>query len=264
MSETAVKEKISVPKKEYKKLRAFFAIVVKFLICFLSARTSLFFEIAPFGPASLLATGGGVFSYIGAMVGYFSIGSFEGLFFTTIVYILKIFIRSEKTDSPILLAGGSIVYASIILQGGFLPYSVILRFLSVLVTAFSYFPLKKAYKAQFKKSTALKFTKKEGYSSIFLLFVTVLGIRNDTVLYLVNISDVIKIYLITAAAYLSGIGGGAAIGAIFGILSGANSMDSAMVMSLYSLFGFFSGIFSKFTKLTAVLGLFCAYVFSCI
>jgi len=264
MSETVIKEKISVPKKHHKKLKKFFLASVKFLICFLSARTSLFFEIAPFGPASMLATGGGAISYIGAMVGYFTTGSFEGLFFTTIIYILKIFIKSEKADSPLLLAGGSIVYASIILQGGFLPYNVILRFLSVLVTAFSYFPLKKAYKAQFKKSTALKFTKKEGYCSIFLLFVTVLGIRNDMIVYLVNLSDIIKIYIITAAAYLSGIGGGAAVGAIFGILSGTSSTNSAMIMSLYSLFGFFSGIFSKFTKLTSVLGLFCAYVFACI
>ena len=145
MTKTMIKEKISMPKKEHRKLKKIFLNTVKFLICFLSSRTSLFFEIAPFGPASMLATGGGAFSYIGAMVGYFTVGSFEGLFYTTIVYILKIFIKNEKTDSPILLAGGSIVYASIILQGGFLPYSVILRFLSVLVTAFSYFPIKIFY-----------------------------------------------------------------------------------------------------------------------
>ena len=151
MNNSLVKEKISKPKKERKKLNILKESSVKFILCFLVSRTELFFETAPFGPAIMLATGGNSISYIASMLGYFTLGNFEGLFFTTVVYIMKIFLKSDKADCPILLAGGSIVYASIILQGGFLPYSVILRFISVIVTAFSYFPLKKAYKAQFIK-----------------------------------------------------------------------------------------------------------------
>ena len=264
MNISAVKEKVSIPKKEYKKLKKAAGICIKFLICFLTSRTSLFFETAPFGPSAVLALGGGAIPYIGAMLGYFTAESFEGLFYTTIIYIMKIFIKSEKADAAILLVGGAVVYASIILQGGFLPYSVILRFVSVIITAFSYFPLKKGYKAQFVKPSSLKFTKKEGYCSIFLLFTVILGIKNDTMVHLLNISDILKIYIITVAAYITGVGGGAAAGAILGILSGENGNDCAITMALYSLFGFFSGIFSKFTKFTAVLGLFCSYVFACI
>lgn len=264
MKNTVLTEKISAPKNNRKRLKKFLSAIIRFAVCFLSARTSLFFELTPFGPACMLATGGGAISYIGSMLGSFSVDSFEGLFYTTLVYIIKIFVRSDKADSPILFAGGCIAYASIALQGGFLPYSIILRLLSVCLTAFSYFPLKKAYKAQFVKAPTLKFTKKEGYCSVLLLLVIIMGLRNDAIIYLVNISDILKIYVIIAAAYFTGIGGGAAMGAIFGILSGTGGEKSVLIMSLYSLFGFFSGIFAKFTKATAVLGLFCSYVFACI
>ncbi len=264
MTMSAVKEKISAPKKERKQLKRTALVLIRLAICFLSARTSLFFELRPFGISSVLALGGGPIAYIGAMLGYFSCDSFEGLFYTTVVYIMKIFIKNEKADCALLLVGGAIVYAAIILQGGFLPYSVILRFISVIVTAFSYFPIKKGYKAQFKKPFSLKFTKKEGYCSLFLLFTAVLGIGNETTVYLLNISDIAKIYIIAISAYIGGIGGGSAAGAVLGILSGESGMDCAVTMALYSLFGFFSGIFSKFTKFTAMLGLFCSYIFACI
>jgi hypothetical protein len=94
---------------------------------------------------------------------------------------------------------------------------------------------------------------------MFLLFSLISGIRTETVITFLNFHDILKFFLIAMAAYYFGIGGGSATGAILGMLSGYGVEYAALLMSVYSLFGFFAGIFSKFSKFTALLGLLFSY-----
>ncbi|MBQ7792512.1 MAG: SpoIIE family protein phosphatase, partial [Clostridia bacterium] len=97
---------------------------------------------------------------------------------------------------------------------------------------------------------------------MFLLFSLISGIHTENLIALLNLHDILKLWLIAMAGYYFGIGGGAATGAILGIVSGYRLEYASLLMSVYSLFGFFTGLFSKFSKFTALLGLFFSYVFS--
>lgn len=236
--------------------------LLHFFLSFFLGRTSLFFGIAPFGGAILLATGGSIASYVGAMLGSYTLGGYDTMGALTVCFLLKKLIRSERWDPLLIFISFGSVFAAVLLGSAPLPQDVIVKVVSLLLTLSSYYILKKAYRAQFVKSPQLKFTKDEAYCSLFLLFALLSGIRSETVVFLVRFHDILTFFVIARAAYSFGIGGGAATGAILGMLSGYTAEFATLSMSVYSLFGFFTGIFSKFNKFTALLGFLFSYVFA--
>lgn len=234
---------------------------VKFVFCFLVSRTSILFDMYPFSPCVMLASGCSFTSFFASLAGAVSCESFEGVFYVVTAFLLKIFLKNEKADFVNLLVSGTIVYASVITQSNFSPYDIIIRFFAVIITGASYYPLKTAYKAHFLKSKALKFTKKETYCSVFALFCIISGIGNGF-LWFLNLGNVFKIYAVSLCSYSMGIGVGATVGTIFGLLGGANYKDVAICMAVYSFMGTAEGLFAKFSKITTVLGCLCAYTFT--
>ncbi len=239
--------------------------LLHFFLAFFLSRTSLFFgtfHMAPFGGSVLLATGASLPAYVGSMLGSYTMGSYETMGAITLCFLLKIIIRKERLDPLLLFGSCGTVYVAVLLGSAPLPVEFIVKTISLMLTLSGYYILKKAYRAQFVKAQGLRFTKDETYCSLFLLFALLAGIRSDTVVFLVRMHDVLTFWLIARAAYSFGIGGGAATGAVFGMLSGRPMEFAALSMSVYSLFGFFTGIFSKFNKFTALLGFFFSYVFA--
>lgn len=233
-----------------------------FFLAFFLSRTSIFLEITPLCASSYLALGGGISPLLGAALGSLSIASLENIYILIACSLLKLILREERFDFPILFICVCSVWGIIFWLNPPVPQDIIIQTVSLLIACPSYFLLKKAYLAQFVKSCQLKFTKNETYASLFLLFSLISGIRSETFTQLVNLSDIIKFYLIAMAAYYCGIGSGAATGAFLGMLGGYRFEYSALSMSVYSVFGFFTGLFSKFSKFTALLGLVFSYVFS--
>lgn len=234
---------------------------LKFLFCFLVSRTNILFSLYPFSPAVMLASGGGYISFFASLFGAYTCESFEGIFYVTTVFLLKIFLKKENLNIINLLISGTIVYASVITQSDFSPYDIILCFLSVIITVACYYPLQTAYKAHFMKSKALNFTKKETYCSVFTLFCLISGIGKGF-FWFINTGNIFKIYTITLCSYTMGIGVGATVGTIFGLLSGGDFKDVTMSMAVYSFMGTAEGLFAKFSKFTTVLGCLCAYTFT--
>ncbi len=237
----------------------------RLLLCFLGfflSRTSLFLEIIPLPISAFLALGGGVFPFLGAFLGSLTVGAMDNLYSLVSALVLKALFREEKWDICNLIISHTAVWGVLLWLGEPAPYDIILKIVTLLIAALGYFVLKKAYRAQFVKSSQLKFTKDEAYCSLFLLFSLISGVHTETLITLLNFHDILKFWLIAMAAYYFGIGGGAATGAILGMLSGYQLEYSSLCMSVYSLFGFFTGLFSKFSKFTALLGLFFSYVFS--
>ncbi len=250
------------PRTKRKFQQKVFLNLLHFFLAFFLSRTSLFFRITPFGGSILLATGGGISAYLGAMLGSYTLGGYDTMIALSLCFLLKKFLRSERWDVFHLFFSFSLVFTVILLGQHPLPSDVIVKVISLILTVSGYYILKKAYRAQFVKSWQLKFTKDETYCSIFLLFALLSGIRSETVVSLVRFHDVLTFWMIARAAYSFGIGGGAATGAFLGILSGRPAELAALSMSVYSLFGFFTGIFAKFNKFTAFLGFLFSYVFA--
>ncbi len=240
----------------------FFQKCLKLILIFFISRTSLFFELNPFAPVIMLALGGDFFSFLSALLGAYTIESFEAVFYILTSFALKIFLKNEKFDLINIAVSGVIVYTSIITQNDFNPYDIILRFISILFSIGSYYPLKTACKAQFLKSKVLKFTKKEAYCSIFLLFAFLTGVNNTMIYHSLDFSNILKIYTVILCAAFFGAGTASATGAIIGILSASSSKNASFSMAYYSLMGLMTGIFAKFSKFTSILGLICTYIFS--
>lgn len=232
------------------------------LLAFFISRASIFLEIVPLPVSAFLSLGGGFAPFFGALAGAYSVRATEHLWSLVCALVLKALFREEKWDVCTLVVSHSAVSGVFLWLIEPTPYEVILKVVTLIIALLGYFVLKKGYRAQFVKSAQLKFTKEEAYCSLFLLFALVCGIRSETWLSLLNVHDVLKFWLISMAGYYFGIGGGAATGAILGMLSGYGPEYAATLMSVYSLFGFFTGLFSKFSKFTAGLGLLFSYVFS--
>lgn len=256
------KGKIERKKINSKSVETFFVKCIKLILIFFISRTSIFFELNPFAPPVMLALGGDFFSFAASLLGAYTIESFEAVFYILTAYALKIFLKKDKFDVINLSVSGVIVYTSIITQNDFNLYDIILRFVCILLSIGAYYPLKTACKAQFLKSKALRFTKKETYCSIFLLFAFLTGINNSIRYFSLDFSNILKIYIILLCSVFLGAGTASGAGAIIGILSGTSYKDSSFSMAYYSLMGLMSGIFAKFSKLTTVLGLLCTYMFS--
>lgn len=235
---------------------------MKFILIFFISRTSLFYVINPFSATVMLAFGGGIFNFLAALAGAYSAESFEAVFYILTSYVLKFFLKNEKFDIITVTVGGIIVYTSIISQNNFNLYDIILRLLCLLIAIGSYYPMKTAYKSQFLKSRVLKFTKKETYCSVFLLFCFIAGISDGIVYFTLNFSNIFKVYTLLLCADCFGVGTASSFGAIMGILSGNNFNKSTVYMSYYSIMGLMSGIFAKFSRVTSVLGLLCTFFFS--
>jgi len=252
------------PKRKKAEQKLFVCILfelLNFLLAFFLSRTSLFYKIAPFGGSVFLATGGGLSAYIGAVLGSYTVGGYDSIVALTLCFFLKRILRSERWDPYHLFFSFAGVFSVVLFTKDPLPSDVIVKIISVILTVASYYILKKAYRAQFVKASQLKFTHDETYCSVFLLFALLSGIRSETVIFLVRIHDILTFLVIARAAYSFGIGGGTTAGAILGILSGRPAEFATLSMSVYSLYGFFTGIFSKFTKVTACLGFLLSYVF---
>lgn len=229
---------------------------------FFLSRTSVFLKIVPLPVSAFLALGGGFFPFVGAFFGSVTAGAWDNGYSLLSAWVLKALFREEKWDIWNLLVSHLAVWGVLLWLGEPTPYDVILKVASLLISVLGYYVLKKAYRAQFVKSTQLKFTKDETYSTLFLLFALISGIHTEALVSLLNFHDILKFWLIGMAGYYFGIGGGAAAGAILGMLSGYPLEYASLCMSVYSLFGFFTGLFSKFSKFTAMLGLLFSYVFS--
>ena len=245
-----------------KKLSALGTGILLFLLGFFLSRTRIFFEITPLSVSTYLALGGGVIPLLGGMLGSYTVNSIENMFSLVCAFFLKKIFREEKWDSAYLFFSHTVVWSVILWMHEPVPMDLIVKAVTLLIAFVGYFVLKKAYRAQFVKSPQLKFTRQEAYCSLFLLFSLISGIHTETLITIVNFHDILKFFLISMASYYFGIGGGSATGAILGILSGYGVEYAALLMSVYSLFGFFTGIFSKFSKFTALLGLMLSYVFS--
>lgn len=235
--------------------------LLTFCLAFFLSRTSLLYGITPFGGSAFLAMGGGLFPYFGAILGSYTLGGYDTMVALTLCFLFKRLISGEKWDALQLFVSFGGVFAVVLLTTDPLPRDAILKVISVILTVSGYYILKKAYRAQFVKAPQLKFTRDETYCSLFLLFALVSGIRSETVVSLVRFHDVLTFFIIVRSAYSFGIGGGAAAGALLGILSGRPAEFATLSMSVYSLFGFFTGIFSKFNKFVAFLGFLFSYVF---
>lgn len=261
VKETEERKKTGLSSKRGEFLKTIARQGAKFIFCFLISRTSILFSLYPFSPAVMLASGGGFTAFFASLFGAVSCESFEGIFYVVTVFLLKIFLKNEKLDFANLLTSGVIVYASVITQSDFSPYDIIMCFLSVIISASSYYPLKTAYKSHFLKSKALKFTQKETYCSVFALFCLVSGIGTGF-LWFADFGNIFKIYIITLCSYSMGIGVGATAGAVFGLLSGGGYKDASVSMAIYSFMGTAEGLFAKFSKAATVLGCLCAYTFT--
>ncbi|MBO5409545.1 MAG: SpoIIE family protein phosphatase [Clostridia bacterium] len=236
--------------------------ILLFLLSFFLSRTSIFFGITPLPLSAFLALGGGISPLMGGMLGSYSVGMTQSICSLLAAFLLKKMFREEKWDPLILFVCQTATGGIFLWLAKALPYDVILFCVSLLVGMLGYFVLKKAYRAQFVKPKQLRFTRQETYCSLFLLFALLSGMRTETVVFLADVHTVLKIYCIAIGAYYFGIGGGASCGAVLGMLSGYRVEYSTLLMSVYSLYGFFTGIFCKFSKFTGFLGLLFAYVFS--
>lgn len=264
-TEKSEKPKAQKPKKSKKKRnlpRQVLLHLVHFFLAFFLSRTSLFYGIAPFGGSAFLATGGTIAAWLGATLGSYTLGNYDSMLALLLCFLLKIFLKKERWDPLLLLISFGTVSTVVLIGKPLYPIDFIVQVISLTLTVAGYYILKKAYRAQFVKSVQLKFTKDETYCSIFLLFALISGIRSKTAVALVSFHDVLTFWVIARAAYSFGIGGGAAAGAILGMLSGRPAEFAALSMSVYSLFGFFTGIFAKFNKFTAFLGFLFSYVFA--
>ena len=262
MTNTAVKVAEQPLKKEQKIAKTIAIGLVKFLLAFFLSRTSFFLGIIPFGASALLALGGGVFPLMGCLLGSYEAGSFENIVCVLAIYLIKFLIKDEKWDFVNILVSLTAVYTFTVMRKAYVPYDIILKASSVTLSILGYFVIKKAFKAQFVKSRQLKFSKNEAYASMFLLFAVVSGIKTENISMFINFSHIIKFYLIAMGGLYFGIGGGTATGAILGMMSGYNFEYSSLTMSVYSIFGFFTGVFSRFSKFTGLLGLLFSYVFA--
>ncbi len=266
--ETKEPKKLKKPKKSRHRHNVAETVLMgllHFFLAFFISRTSLFFDrfaMVPFGGSVLLATGGSLAAYVGTMLGSYTLGGYETMGAVSLCFLLKTILRKERFDPVFLFVSYATLSAAMMLGASPLPADIIVTSISLMLSVSGYYIIKKAYRAQFVKAQGLKFTKDETYCSLFLLFALLAGIRSETVVFLVRLHDVLTFWMIARAAYSFGIGGGAATGAVLGILSGRPMEFAALSMSVYSLFGFFTGIFSKFNKITALLGFFFSYVFA--
>ena len=236
--------------------------ILTFLLSFFLSRTSIFFGITPLSLSGFFALGGRAGALLGGMLGSYTVGKYESIYALGAAFLLKRLFPEEKWDIYLLFLCEAAVGSVFLWIRSALPYDVILFSVSLLISLAGYFLLKKAYRAQFVKPKNLSFTGQETYCSLFLLFAVISGLKTETVMFLADLHIVVKIYCILLGAYYFGIGGGASCGAILGILSGYRMEYSTLLMSIYTLFGFFAGLFFKFSKFTGILGLFFSYVFS--
>ena len=73
--------------------------MLHFFLAFFLSRTSLFFDMlgmAPFGGSVFLATGGSVAAYVGAVLGCYTVGSYDAIGALSICFLLKKMIRKER------------------------------------------------------------------------------------------------------------------------------------------------------------------------
>lgn len=88
-----------------------------------------------------------------------------------------------------------------------------------------------------------------------LIFVCglLLGMRNVNV-YSLSPADILMCLMILSAAFLCGIGGGAAVGSILGVIPSLSAMVSPAAIGLYAFSGFMAGLFKKFRRPGVIVG----------
>ncbi len=235
-----------------------------FLLSFFLSRTSIFFDITPLGGSAFLAMGGGFSPLLGGILGSYTVGKWDNCYSLVTAFLLKQLFREERWDPGVLFVSQAMVQSILLLQSPPTPHQIILTAVSLLISLAGYYILKKAIRAQFVKSSSLRLTRQEGYTSVFLAVALICGIRSEHLIWLVSLHDILKIYAVCMAACYFGIGGGSAAGAVLGMLSGQRMEYAALSMSIYSLFGFFAGLFAGFSKFTSFLGLLFSYVFAAV
>ncbi|MBQ1251806.1 MAG: SpoIIE family protein phosphatase [Firmicutes bacterium] len=149
--------------------------------------------------------------------------------------------------------------AVVVIRGLFLVFSgisdtlLVITLLESILTAGLSVVLYRAAKAwQFINSM-----ERPGRGDILCILVFIggllLGMRNVSV-YSVSPANVLMCLMILSSALLGGIGGGAAVGALLGVLPSLSAMISPAAIGLYSFSGFMAGVFVKFRRFGVIVG----------
>ncbi|MBQ7791985.1 MAG: hypothetical protein IJ367_00630, partial [Clostridia bacterium] len=130
----------------------------RLLVCLLGfflSRASVFTEVIPLPVSAFLALGGGIFPFLGAAWGSYTMGAMDNLCSLVCALVLKSLFREEKWDIGNLLVSHTAVWSVFLWMGNPTPYDVILKIVTLLIASLGYYVLKKSYRAQFVKSSQL-------------------------------------------------------------------------------------------------------------
>lgn len=147
----------------------------------------------------------------------------------------------------------------VVIRGLFLVFGgisdtllVITLFESILAAGFS-FILYRASEVWQLLNSMEKPTRGELLCILVFVGGLLLGLRNVTV-YSVSPANIVMCLMILSAALLGGIGGGAAVGAVLGVIPSLAAMVSPAAIGMYAFSGFTAGLFVKFRRPGIIFG----------
>ena len=237
------------------------------VVFFIIARAQIIGGLHPFGPACFAAAAvvwprKSIPLALPVLLGLFTVtGGQDMLVYAAIIVLLSfVFLlytlegRKQWFLAPIMVAAAVMVSKGLFIAlTSYTDYKLLLSLFESLIAAGMTLVFLVVLTALRRFDIALRFTADETVC-LFLSMISLICGLDGWQLGVINVQTVISCLLIITAAYLSGGGAGAAVGALVGVAPSLSQTVMPISIAVYALSGLLAGIFGSFGRIGSAVG----------
>ena len=234
------------------------------VIGFLIGRINIFSSLSPFSLSFLLASGNNPIVLIFTLLGIISTNTlnvpkyvltvFFGVTLSTLIKWIFPNINKDKVNPTISFISLFTFSLCFTLFKDYVIYDILLVLFESIISFLSYFVLKKGIISILKINAKKYFTLEEITTFLIILTILISGIGDIYIYDIINLKNVISVYIVFLGASLSNIGIGSQIAAFMGIAAGIGSDYMGVFIATYCVNGLIASTMSKYGKVISVLG----------
>ena len=234
------------------------------VIGFLIGRINVFYSLSPFSLSFLLASGNNPVVLIFTLLGIISQKSlnvpkyvltvFFGVTLSTLIKWIFPNINKDKVNPTICFISLFTFSLCFTLFKDYVIYDILLVLFESTISFLSYFVLKKGILSVLKLNSKKYFTLEEITTFLIILTILVAGVGDIYFYDIVNLKNVIAVYMVFLGSSVRNIGISSQVAAFMGIAAGLGSDYMGVFIATYCVNGLISSTMSKYGKVISVLG----------
>lgn len=245
-------------------IRKYRNIILLTCLSVLIARFHCLGGLSPLTLPFVLACQANVFVFSGAITGLLltpEVNSFRYALMLLCAVLVDKFISitfpklERRKYRPYLIFGVSFVFSWIfILFTNFTPYDVLLTVFEAFISAVFYLIYKKGMPLFTSSSRKHFFTSEDTTAAAIMITCAIAGIGNLVLPFSIYIKNIIGVLAVLLFSMMGNLGLASQAAALMGLATGISGNNMGIFLATYVLNGFCCSVFSKYGKLTCILG----------